>query len=140
MKILVVEDDFVSRAVLTQLLSSLGQTDVAINGHEAVEAVQTALRHESPYDLVCLDIMMPEMDGREALEKIRTAEDVAGLEGLERTKIVMTTALDASKDIMHAFRNECDGYLVKPIHLEAVRKLFGQLGLEAPEAWSKPAN
>lgn len=136
MKILIVEDDFVSRAVLTQLLPGLGRTDVAINGREAVEAVQAALDRDEPYELICLDIMMPEMDGREALKKIRGAENAAGREGLQRAKIVMTTALNASNEIMNAFRDECDGYLVKPIQPYEMSKLFDQLGLEAPEGWS----
>lgn len=129
MKILVVEDDFVSRAVLTQLLSDRGQTDVAINGIEAVEAVKIGLESGQPYELICLDIMMPKMDGREALLKIRELEKESEVEGLARAKIIMTTALNTSEDIMSAFRDECDGYLIKPIHPSSVRKLFDQLKL-----------
>ncbi len=66
MRILVVEDDFISRRLLCRFLERFGECDVAINGNEAVNAVEHALQAGAHYDLICLDIMMPEMDGQEA--------------------------------------------------------------------------
>lgn len=138
MRILIVEDDFVSRSILSQLLSDLGTTDVAVNGREAVEAVTLGIEEKKPYDLICLDIMMPEMNGKEALQLIRETEAAAAIEGLGRAKIVMTTALNTSKDIMAAFRDECDGYLVKPIHRQNIVSLFNQIGITVPSSWVQP--
>ena len=74
MKALIVEDDFTSRLLLQGLLQPFGVCHVCINGKEAVEAFKIALDQKEPYDLVCLDIMMPEMDGQTALKEIRAIE------------------------------------------------------------------
>jgi two-component system chemotaxis response regulator CheY len=134
MRILIVEDDFISRKVLEKQLSMFGETDVTVNGREAVEAVRLQIAQGEPYDLICLDIMMPEMDGQEALRAIRNAEKEADIEGLDRTKIIMTTALNDSKDILSSFKDECDGYLVKPIKKQDIRKVFEMLEIPIPEA------
>jgi len=130
MKLLIVEDDFVSRTVLLKQLSAYGSPDVAVNGLEAVKAVEMQIAADEPYDLICLDIMMPEMNGHEALRKIRDVEQAAGIEGLDRCKIIMTTALSGSEDILDSFRDECDGYLVKPIKKQDIKKLLGVLELD----------
>ena len=133
MRILIVEDDFISRKVLEKQMSAYGEVDVTVNGKEAVEAVRIQLAQSEPYSLICLDIMMPEMDGQEALRAIRNAEKEAGIVGLDRAKIIMTTALNDSKDILSSFRDECDGYLVKPIKKQDIKKLFDMLEI-TPES------
>ena len=125
MKTLIVEDDFTSRLLLQELLKGYGPSHVAVNGREAVEAVGTALKTGEPYDLICLDIMMPEMDGQEALKQIRQMEERAGHHRV--TKIIMTTALADKDNVVEAARSHCDYFLVKPIEkaklLEELRKL-----------------
>jgi two-component system chemotaxis response regulator CheY len=115
MKSLIVEDDFISRLLLETILSRFGQCHVAVNGQEAVNAFCAAQKGGFPYDLVTMDIMMPVMDGREALQKIRAAESASGILSSHGAKIVMTTALEHPKDIFDAFYALCDDYLVKPI-------------------------
>lgn len=126
MKSLIAEDDFAARRLIQIYLASLGECDVAINGVEAVKVFTEAIENEEPYDLVCLDIMMPQMDGLEALKRIRQIEKEHGIEGLDRTKIIMTTAKEQPKDIFSAFNNQCESYLIKPIRkndlLEEVEK------------------
>ena len=118
MKTLIVEDDFTSRFLLLEFLKDFGPVHVAVTGIEAVDAVKTALDNKKPYNLICLDIMMPEMDGQEALKQIRLYEEKAGIFSTDGAKIVMTTALSDMKSIKEAFQNLCDGYLVKPIEKE----------------------
>jgi two-component system chemotaxis response regulator CheY len=127
MKTLIVEDDFISRLLLQEILKSYGPCHIAVNGREAVEAANVALEAKEPYDLICLDIMMPEMDGQEALQRIRQLEEDRGILSTNGAKIVMTTALGDIKNISAAYGGLCDGYLTKPIQkailLEELRKL-----------------
>ena len=127
MKTLIVDDDFTNRLLLQELLKGYGPAHVAVNGKEAVDATRTALEANESYDLICLDIMMPEMDGQEALTAIRAAEVKAGVPIGDGVKVIMTTALSDNKNVMQSFRKYCDAYLVKPIEgrklLEELRKL-----------------
>jgi len=128
MKTLIVEDDFTSRLYLQEILKKYGPTSAAMNGREAVEAVRVAVEAGEPYDLVTLDIMMPEMDGQTALQEIRRVEEVGGISPIYGAKVIMTTALDDSKNILTSFKGQCDVYLTKPVDksklLESIKK-FG---------------
>jgi two-component system chemotaxis response regulator CheY len=122
MKVLIVEDDITSRTLMQELLKQHGVIHVAVDGREAVAAVSSALESGQYYDLICLDIMMPEMDGQAALKEIRSLEEKSGVEG---AKVIMTTALGDVKNVATAYSNLCDGYLAKPIDrakLEALIK------------------
>ena len=107
-----------------------------MNGNEAVDACVDALTTGHPYHLICLDIMMPEMDGQAALKHIRAAEERMGILSHRGAKIVMVTALDDLQDILDAFSGLCDGSLVKPIDGTRLLKLLGQFKLcdPAPKA------
>jgi two-component system chemotaxis response regulator CheY len=124
MRVLIVEDDFTSRKLLQKILSPYGEADIAVNGQEAVEAFEDALKENNPYDLVCMDIMMPEMDGQEALKKIREIEKSNGVSSTEEVKVIMTTALDDPKNVVEAYyKGGATSYVPKPID----RQLFLQL-------------
>jgi len=129
MKYLIVEDDFAARRLLQRYLSGYGDCDVAVDGHEAIEAFRQALDENKPYDLICLDIMMPNMDGRDALKAIRQIEREHGILGLDGVKVIMTTALGDSKNIMGSFREGCEAYIVKPIRKEKLLEEMENLGL-----------
>jgi two-component system, chemotaxis family, chemotaxis protein CheY len=133
MRILIVEDSFITRQVMVKMLSPLGQCDVAVNGREAVVAFTMALEAQDRYNLVCLDIMMPEMNGREALKKIREIEAQRGILGLDGVKVIMTTAEKSSDVIMGSFREGCEAYLVKPITQEKLYREMEKLGLRSGE-------
>ena len=126
-KTLIVEDDFTSRLLIQEFLKSYGPCHIATNGREAIEAVCLALDDNEPYDLICLDVMMPGMDGQEALREIRIQEEKSGVQYADGAKIVMTTALDDTKSVFSAFHELCDSYLTKPLRketlLEELRKL-----------------
>ncbi len=129
MKTLIVEDDFTSRVLLQEILKCHGPCHVAVNGQEAVTAVAGALEAGEHYDLICLDIMMPEMDGQEALQQIRALEEARGILSSAGAKIVMTTALNDMKNVGNAFNNLCDGYLVKPIEKSRLQDELIKFGL-----------
>jgi len=115
MKTLIVDDDFMNRRLMQEFLGSYGETHIAINGVEAVEAVRVSLKENAPYDLICLDIIMPKMDGQEALQKIRTLEEENGIWSTRGSKIIMTTAMADMKNIAKAYGSLCDLYITRPI-------------------------
>lgn len=129
MKFLIVEDDFAARKLLQMHLSGFGECFVAVDGCEAVEAVREALEQNEPYDLICLDIMMPRMSGRDALDAIRRIEKEHGIEGLDCTKVIMTTALSDPKNVTNAFRSGCEAYIVKPVRKAKLLAEMEKLGL-----------
>jgi two-component system chemotaxis response regulator CheY len=128
MKALVVDDDLITRIVLQEILSRYADVHSCVDGNEAVLAYRRALEHGDPYDLVCMDVFMPVMDGIEALKIIRRDEEVHGRFRPLATKIVITTAADDKDTIDQAFRELCDAYIVKPIDtgeiLDIVHCLF----------------
>jgi two-component system chemotaxis response regulator CheY len=129
MKTLIVEDDFTSRLLLQEFLKGYGPAHIAVNGREAVEAVRLALESSEPYNLICLDIMMPEMDGQQALKEIRRAEETKGITSTYGAKIVMTTALGNIKNVSQAYSSLCDAYLVKPLDRQKLLQELRKLGL-----------
>lgn len=133
MRFLIVEDDGSLRDLMQMYLSDYGSCDMAANGKEAVEAVERAIDSGQSYDLVCMDIMMPEMDGMEALKKIRQLEFKHFQKGLASTKVIMITAKDMAKDMMTAYDSGAEAYLTKPFTREQLLERLGQLGLfDAP--------
>ena len=132
MRILVVEDDFISRRLLCRYLDSFGECDVAINGNEALAAVRQALDAGDPYDLVCLDIMMPGLSGQETLQELRKLETSRGAPA--RTRVIMTTALEDQESVAKAFAAQADGYVTKPVDKRRFVETLKELGLEpAPQ-------
>lgn len=113
---MVVEDDFTSRFLLQTILSTYGECHGAVNGREALEAYKASKEKGEPFDLICLDIMMPEMDGQEVLKEIRDIEKEEGLTSEQEVKIIMTTALSDSQNKTRAISNLCNAYLIKPIN------------------------
>ena len=129
MKTLIVEDEITSRVLLRELLKRYGLPHVAMNGREAVEAVSAALNALEPYDLICLDIMMPEMNGQEALKKIRQMEAEAGIGPERRARVIMTSALADKGNVIEAIQSQCDYFLVKPIDGRALLDELRRFGL-----------
>jgi two-component system, chemotaxis family, chemotaxis protein CheY len=111
------------------MLAPYGECHIAINGKEVIEALRVASEKFHPYDLICLDIMMPEMDGHEALKQIRAVERAGGTPIDKRVKIIMTTALGDEGNVLMAIRESCDAYLVKPIQKAKLLEHLKKLGL-----------
>lgn len=129
MKILLAEDDFVTRKFMTDFLSKYGECDVTVDGMEAVDAFMMALEDDEPYDLVCLDIMMPVMDGYQALKGIRNLEEERKIPPKDRCKVIMATALNDEKNVKMAFEMGCTVYSGKPINQERFEQALKKLGL-----------
>jgi len=128
-KILIVDDDFICRNLLLEMVKNFGTCDVATNGEEAVSAVKNALESGSQYNLIFLDIMLDKIDGQEVLKKIRELENRYGIGGLDGSKIIMTSVLHDFNNIKTAFAEQCEGYIVKPITKEKVLQQMKDLHL-----------
>ena len=129
MRILLAEDDFVTRKFMMNFLSKYGECDVTVDGMEAVDAFMMALEEEEPYDLVCLDIMMPVMDGYQALQGIRNIEKERNISEDEAVKVIMATALNEERNVKMAFDLGCTIYSGKPIDQEKFEQALKKLGL-----------
>lgn len=133
MRFLIAEDDLISQRLLETILTPYGRCDLADNGVEALAAFETAWNEWDSHDLVCLDIMMPVMDGQEVLRRIRDFEKQQGQVGLDCTKIMMISALDDFPNIKQAFNEQCEAYLVKPIDKDKLMDKLKEIGVIAPK-------
>ncbi len=128
MKILIAENDHASGRFLSELLGKYGICDLVIDGQESINAFLVALEEREPYDLLCLDIMMPKVDGITTLKTIRDIERQYRIKPDNRIKIIIITALDDARLEQRAFDNGCDEYLTKPIDIERLLKIVDNPG------------
>lgn len=129
LRILIAEDDLISRVFLSKFLSRYGSCDMAEDGLKAIEVCMTALDRGTPYDLICLDIMMPKVDGVKVLKAVRDMEGHKGILPAKRSKVIMTTALAEGQFVQNAFEYGCEAYASKPIDLGRMVAVMEKLGL-----------
>ncbi len=130
MRILVIDDESVSRLLLKEFLQVHGTCDVAKTGTEALELFNKSIADNKKYDLVCTDIIMPEMDGIELLKRLREIEFKQDIYSEGRAcKIIMTTGVSDLEKIMESFDEYCDDYLVKPIRMATLKETLKKLKL-----------
>lgn len=129
MRILIAEDDLVSRNFLSKFLGKYGDCDLVVDGLETIDAFLMALKDNDPYQLICLDIMMPKVDGVRTLKAIRDLEKQYSVAPDKRVKIIMTTALADAMLVRTAFEYGCEAYAAKPIDTKKLIEVMGKLGL-----------
>jgi two-component system chemotaxis response regulator CheY len=129
MKILVVEDELVSRKKMMKILSDFGQCEGVINGKAAISAVQKAIDDEDYYNLITLDISMPDISGIDVLFRIRKMEQEKNLFPEEKTKILMVTA-HSDIGTVKACVGKCDGYVIKPFNQAVMVEKMKKIGIE----------
>lgn len=131
-KVLIVEDSELQADMLNYNLDNLGLENItrATNGVHALELFENALLDGSRYSLVFLDIVMPEMDGQEALMRMRTMEKKAGVSEENKTTIIMTTSLSSPEDMITALlEGDCTDYIVKPVTEDLLRLMLVKYGI-----------
>jgi DNA-binding response OmpR family regulator len=114
MRILIVEDDFAGRKVLQRLLKEYGDCDVAVDGVEAVAAIDLARSAGQPYDVMFLDIMMPRMNGYEVCEAVTRDPDLSGV------RIILLTAKGQETDRRQGLESGAGQYMTKPFDPDEV--------------------
>lgn len=127
MKILITDDDFISRNLVYGILMPFAKCDMAADGKQALEAFEMAWLDKKPYDVICLDVEMPEMDGHETLREIRGLEDQMALGEAERARVIMITAARDAKSVMAARQSRAEAYLVKPIEKDRLLNEISRL-------------
>ena len=120
MKILLAEDDFVTRKFMASFLSKYGECDVTVDGMEAVDAFMLALEEGEPYDLVCLDIMMPVMDGLKASREIRKIDR----DDCRSIPIIAMSANAFDEDVKRSLASGMNGHLSKPINISRLEGML----------------
>ncbi|WP_320170093.1 response regulator [Maridesulfovibrio sp.] len=129
MRVLIVDDDFYCRNMLHEIMKPYARCDIAVNGEEAVFAFKKGLEDGRRYDLVCLDLVMPEMDGQQALREMRSIEKDFDIAEQDEVKVIVTTMLDDRKETHDAFfLGGATSYLVKPIEETKLLKELNNLG------------
>lgn len=129
MRILIVDDELTNRLVLQGILGALGECDIAVDGEDAMETFHLAWKEKKPYQLICLDIMMPKMDGKLVLKAVRDYEKEQGIPESQCAKILMISARSEQEVVMDAVQNGANWYLVKPISTQKVMAEISRLGL-----------
>ena len=130
---LIVDDDEVGRNLVAQHLPGVHCVQAA-NGQDAVAKFSTALAAGEPFNLVVLDIMMPEMDGHAAGKAMRQAERDCGIPLAEQARVIMLTARNTPQDVMDSMMQAKSGaYLVKPLEPAKLKESLSKLGLKLPK-------
>ncbi len=119
-KTLIVDDDFISRSKMEAIMEGHGECIVAENGKQAIELFQTNLKGTKPFDIITLDITMPDMDGTEVLLNIREMEDNHNIPEKDRVKIIMVTSHSDKGYHITCVQAGCDDYIVKPFDSKSV--------------------
>jgi len=129
MKTLIVDDDIFNCKLLQSILKDYGECSIAMSGISAIQLFEEALKGNEHFDLICLDIMMPEKDGYETLREMRTLEQKLGTLLSKRSRIIMVTALEEQENKTKAFYENCDGYLVKPVERKLLEEMLSKMKL-----------
>lgn len=127
MKILIVDDEYLNCKLLTDLLKDFGECVTASEGNSAISLFKKALEANVPFDLVCLDIMLPEKSGHDVLHTIRVLESDYSVKN--KCRVIMVTALNEKENKTEAFYDHCDGYLVKPIDQNLLFEMLNKMNL-----------
>ena len=126
MRILVIDDEFAALKKLEVLLSERGDCDAATNAAQAKELFTQAINEGKPYDLITIDIGLPDTSGLELLKFFSLLESKNPK--LASKKIMVTGSAEAD-DVLDASKY-CDSYITKPIKREVLSQKLNQLGIE----------
>lgn len=129
MKILIVDDEIVSRTKLTMIMEHFGDCDAVDNGKDAVALFRAAHHNSDPFSLIMLDINLPEMDGIAVLSEIREVEQYLKVKPESEVKILMATSYRDKDRIIASVQSGCNDYIGKPFDIDIIRKKMAKFGI-----------
>ena len=131
MRVLIVDDDYTSRVLLKALLAAYGDCDVAPDGDVAMRLFIASHEESFPYELITMDVNLPDAQGQEVVSRIRQweEENTVFKTGSE-TKILMISFSGDAGDVVSSFSTGCEGYLVKPVSAAKLKEALLELGVE----------
>jgi len=132
MRFLLIEDQKDVRNLMQALLADLGNCDMAEDGIKGLTMFQRSLAEHTPYAAIFLDIMMPKLEGQAVLQKIRELEEANNIMPPSSVKVIMSSALGDSENVMEAFKAQADAYLVKPVMRDKLFSTMQKAGLDIP--------
>ncbi|MDD2235738.1 MAG: response regulator [Kiritimatiellae bacterium] len=128
MRILIADDDYVSRTKLKSILNGYGRCDTVPNGESAFSMFEKSHEEGIPYDLISMDILMPDPgQGQDAIKNIREWEKKNNVE--HPSKILVVSQLKDCENILSSFDEGCAWYLIKPVSPEDIQEALKKLGL-----------
>jgi two-component system chemotaxis response regulator CheY len=128
--ILIADDSEINRLVVNKVLSPYGTTVMVADGKAGYDAFIATQKSDKPFTLVCLDIMMPEIDGMTLLKMMRKFEQTENIPAERKATIVMTTALGDKEHVVQAIEAGCDGYILKPYDRSKIISRMRQIGVD----------
>ena len=137
MKILIVDDEKISRKILKSKMESLGTCVAVDSSKKALAEMEVAVSKKQPFDMITLDVSMPGMDGRQVLQHIRRQEIQSKVPKADRVKILMVTARMNMTTIKTCIKLGCNGYLTKPVSRYQLLQNLGKMGFDTKAALKK---
>lgn len=129
MRILVVDDEVVSRTKMHVMMESLGESQMAENGTQAIEMFRQAMKRKQAFDLVTLDIQMPDLQGTEVLKQLRAIEGECKVPKEQQSVVMMVTSQSDKIQVLTSIALGCDEYITKPFNFDTIRGKLAKLGL-----------
>jgi len=137
LRALIVDDDPINTVFLAEILSPYATCDIAENGRAGLTAFERALAAQAPYDIIFMDVMMPGMDGHQALEGMRHVEQTQGVPDSQAAKVIMISASNDTRTVYRAFfQGHALSFLAKPFSGETVLselRKFDLINTSAPQ-------
>ena len=126
---LIVEDEHVAREKLKMLMSKFSDCKTVETGEDAIRSFSDSLHSKHYFNVVLLDIGLPDMNGKAILNKIHQLEKEKGVAPEDKTKIIMVTASAAGQALFGSIHDNCDDYLLKPVNEAILRDKLNAVGV-----------
>ena len=130
MKILIIDDETISRKVLLRQMEGIGECTAVDSSTKGLELFISAMTEKKPFDLITMDVSMPVMDGLHLLQQMRKKESELKIKKADRVKIIMVTSRMNLSTIRSCIALGCDGYLSKPVNRFQLIGSLGKIGFK----------